>query len=53
MMASCSWFPFGTRCIFFVSELWVDALNAGNLERNRPIALWADQWVLFDNAGVS
>lgn len=32
----------------------VEALNAGNLERNtRPIALWADQWVLYDNAGVS
>lgn len=29
----------------------VEALNAGNLERNRPIVLWADQWVLFDNAG--
>lgn len=29
----------------------VEALNAGNLERNRPIALWADQWVLYDIAG--
>lgn len=29
----------------------MEALNAGYLERNRPIVLWADQWVLFDNAG--